>query len=62
MASYTPAAKRFWIDAGTAVFANAVLTSSTGVREVFTYRITSMGGILIEVVEPAKPSGASPQP
>jgi len=43
------------IDAGTAVFANAVLTSNTGVREVFTYRITSLGGILIEVVEPAKP-------
>jgi hypothetical protein len=43
------------VDAGTAVFANAVLTSSIGVREVFTFRITSMGGILIESIEPAKP-------
>jgi hypothetical protein len=43
------------VDAGTAVLANAVLTSNTGVREVFTFRITSMGGILIEAIEPAKP-------
>jgi len=41
------------IDAGTAILANAVLISSTGVREVFTFRITSKGGILIEVVDPA---------
>jgi len=24
-------------------------------REVFTFRVTSMGGVLIEAIEPAKP-------
>lgn len=43
------------IDAGTATLANAVLVSNSGVRETFTFRISSLGGILIEPIEPAKP-------
>jgi hypothetical protein len=43
------------IDAGTATFADAVLTSNEGVREVFTFRISSLGGILIEEVGPPPP-------
>jgi hypothetical protein len=36
------------IDAGSVVLDDAVLTSNSGVREVFTFRIQSTGGILIE--------------
>jgi hypothetical protein len=49
----------FWhrtasIDAGSVILGNAVLTSNSGVREVFTYRIADDGGILIEPIETSR--------